>query len=88
MLPVSLSRGALIAILACIFVLLGKLVTPLGGGGLGFPHALRHGRSTPCLSYSELVFLSQAYFKRRQSEAWRKGQTLEAVSLLKASLAR
>lgn len=26
MLPVSLSRGALIAILACVFVLLGELV--------------------------------------------------------------
>lgn len=33
MLPVSLSRGALIAILACIFVLLGELMTPFGGIG-------------------------------------------------------
>lgn len=35
MLPVSLSRGALIAILACIFVLLGELVAPFGGRGKG-----------------------------------------------------
>lgn len=49
MLPVSLSRGALIAILACIFVLLGELVAPCLRvcGDRGSPHALSHESVNP-----------------------------------------
>lgn len=50
MLPVSLSRGALIAILACIFVLLGELVAPclrVCAGVGGSPHALSHESVNP-----------------------------------------
>lgn len=50
MLPVSLSRGALIAILACIFVLLGELVAPclrVCAGVGGSPHALNHESVNP-----------------------------------------
>jgi hypothetical protein len=44
MLPVSLSRGALIAILACIFVLLGKTVTTTSQ--LSYPELVFHSMLT------------------------------------------